>query len=54
MNQVHNITTTFMDFPAELLLKIVGYLDAYDLVRARKVRRIFYPQISANGASPDM
>jgi len=37
MNQVHNITTTFMDFPAELLLKIVGYLDAYDLVRARKI-----------------
>ncbi|KAG2099291.1 uncharacterized protein F5147DRAFT_839468 [Suillus discolor] len=37
MNQVHDITIKFMDFPAELLLHILGHLDVYDLVRARKV-----------------
>lgn len=36
MDQVHN-TIKFMDFPAELLLQILGHLDLYDLIRARKV-----------------
>lgn len=53
MNQVHNITIQFLDFPAELLLDILGYLDIYDLVRARKVRTIFCAQIT-NGAPPDI
>ncbi|KAG1769567.1 hypothetical protein EDD22DRAFT_147228 [Suillus occidentalis] len=37
MNQAHNIPIQFLDFPAELLLDILGYLDIYDLVRARKI-----------------
>lgn len=37
MNQVHNIPVKFLEIPAELLLDILGYLDIYDLVRARKV-----------------
>ncbi|KAG2045298.1 hypothetical protein BDR03DRAFT_1086799 [Suillus americanus] len=36
MDQIH-ITINFMDFPAELLLNILGHLDVYDLVRARKI-----------------
>ncbi|KAG2370302.1 hypothetical protein BDR07DRAFT_1604133 [Suillus spraguei] len=37
MSQIHNISIKFMDFPAELLLQILGHLDVYDLVQARKV-----------------
>lgn len=37
MNQVHSDAIQFLDFPAELLLDILGYLDIYDLVRARKI-----------------
>jgi hypothetical protein len=42
MNQVHNIPVKFLEIPAELLLDILGYLDIYDLVRARKVRAFFF------------
>lgn len=54
MNQVNNITIKFMDVPAELLLDILGHLDVYDLVRARRVRRVFFAQIATNAESPGM
>lgn len=54
MNQVNNITIKFMDVPAELLLDILGRLDVYDLVRARKVRTVFFAQIATNAESPGM
>ncbi|KAG1777346.1 hypothetical protein EV702DRAFT_276208 [Suillus placidus] len=37
MNQVHSVTLKFLDFPTEILLDILGHLDSYDLVRARKI-----------------
>jgi hypothetical protein len=35
----HSVALGFLDIPVDLLLYILGYLDAYDLVQARKVRR---------------
>ncbi|KAG1756990.1 hypothetical protein EDB19DRAFT_1198 [Suillus lakei] len=37
MSQVHHVTPTLLDLPVEILLDIFGYLDAYELVRARQV-----------------
>ncbi|KAG2351361.1 hypothetical protein BDR07DRAFT_1501713 [Suillus spraguei] len=41
MSQIHNISIKFMDFPAELLLQILGHLDVYDLVKhANDIRHL--------------
>jgi hypothetical protein len=41
MSQVNHLTTTFLDFPVEILLDILGHLDVRDLVRARRVSTKF-------------
>jgi hypothetical protein len=50
----HGVILGLLDLPMEILLEILTYLDAYELVRARGVRKKSYIKTSLSHDLLDM